>query len=466
MLLGATDSLAATLASATHPVTVVYERESDAALAQTALASAERAWTRLVDELGYAAPWTHDREDVLRRGMTFAIAKTGLGPKTAVAHRGLDVPATPQCDCSATLTIDWDTPNESAIVDELAFHELIHATQYASDCTAAPSAYEGVTVAAEAKEYGATEFVRGVVGQFQAFPEYPLDYWTMHMPCFSGEPCFPYQLGAALFPLYLVDRFEDGDARALPKFFASFAKKGTAVVQAPMPFCEGETNDWLAIVRRYVEAKGVRFDDALGELSVWRLVIGKDDDGAHFREGKGLPPVAIAARHAASAAAEGELDAYEHGSRYIELEGARAGARVTVRVSADRAATWRAHVVMMRKNAPAVVAPVELRDAMGRADVTMPEGLTRAVLVVTHIDDGEHLAEARDYASKRRFLYWIAPTVDDASDGGAEEASAAAEGAEDGGGCRAAPSTPSSGAPFAAVAAIAVAWMASRRRRT
>jgi hypothetical protein len=396
------------LKSKALPVTVTFEDAAKAELATTVLAAAERAWTRLVVDLGYVAPWTGGGASPIERGIQLRIGSTGLGAGSAIARWGSNVADTPVCDCSASIIVEATTPPNDDTIAEAVFHELVHATQYASDCTEAPSAYEGFAVAAQAKEFPSSRMVPGVVAQFQKFPEYPLDYWTMHMPCDAKEPCFPYQLGAALFPLYLVERFEGGDARALGVLFSTFGQAGTTTVGPPHPTCRGaEGPSWLDGVRRFVEAHGATFDDAFDEFTRWRAVTGQHDDGRHFAAGASLPEPAVAATRALDTAFAGELDVREYGSRYIALGGVGALEARTwrFRVSGDPAARWRASVVVGRAGNEVAHTPLAFTGSDGETVVIFPAEATWAVLVVAQLDDGAHAADAMDYDSSRRFRY-------------------------------------------------------------
>ncbi len=403
---------AETLESTELPITVVYEDAKEAELGRAVLAHAEHAWSRLIVDLGYATPATGGGASAPVRGMSFRIAPTGLGPGTAITERGVDLPDTPACDCSSSIVIDAGTPVASADLASTVFHELVHATQYAIDCTEAPSAYEGFAVAAVAKEVPRDASVAGVVGQFQRFPEYSLDYWTMHMPCDGKEPCFPYQLGAALFPLYLVDRFEGGDPRALGALFGTFGQPGTVVPRLPKPSCSNrEGPSWLDGVRRFLELHGTTFDDAFDEFTRWRAITGAHDDAKHFAGGASLPEPAIAKEHALDGAFEGLLYVYEWGTRYVELVGIDTAPARTWRfeVSGAAAARWRASLLVWRDGHPIEPTPLVFSGAGGEASVTFPADATRALLIVSQLDDGAHEAEAMDYVKARSFHYAGAP---------------------------------------------------------
>lgn len=451
---GSSRALAAeTLTSKDRPVSVVYDAESDAELAKAALAAGEKAYARLFTELGWSAPWSGGKGAPFERGVRIRIASTGLGAGTAVAERGSDIADTPVCDCSGSVVVDRGTSPTSDELEATVFHEMVHVSQYATDCTEAPSAYEGFAVAAEVKEYPDATFVRNVISAFQAFPEYPLDYWTMHMPCDRKEPCFPYQLGAALFPLYLVDRFEGGDPRALAKLFGSFGQPGTAIMRPPSPTCSSEyAPSWLDGVRHFLEAHGTTFEAAFDEFTRWRAITGPQDDGAHYSKGALLPVPAVAATHAldAGAAFEGELDVREYGTRYIGLSGADVTRERawTFRITGDAAARWTASVIVWRAGQPTTDAPIRFTGAEGEGVAMLPEGTTRAMLVVAQLDDGSHSADAMDYDNARRFTYSARPVTAPAASPAA--APDAAEGDLDAGGCALAPLAPR--APLAPLA--------------
>lgn len=411
----ARDARGDTLASEVWPVRVTFAPEHEP-LASDVLAAAEKAWERQIIELGYPPPFTLGEPPEL--GMVFQIDATGLGPGAAVVQWVADVPSTPITDCSAVVVVDSATPAGSAGIYEAVFHELNHATQYATDCTEPPSAYEGFTVAAVRAEIADSTIVPWVVEQFQAFPEYPLDYWTMTFPCDGSVPCFPYQLGAALFPTFLMDRYGGGEPAFLADVFARFAQHGSTVIGPPHPHATtGNDPSWFEGVAEMLGEHDTSFADAFCEFSSWRAVVGDHDDGAHFSRGHEIaePPISASVRLDDPPA---PFAVYEYGSRYFEIlhEPATAEDGWNLTISGDPEASWCASILEWRADGSVVRSLLPFAGATGSSSLSNHAETVRTVLVVSQLQDDSHIPDEMDYASLRSFTFRfdpVAPTPPD-----------------------------------------------------
>ncbi|HOX43999.1 MAG TPA: hypothetical protein PK668_10400 [Myxococcota bacterium] len=408
---------AAELASIEVPVWVEY-RAGEEALARATLAAAEAAWPRLFVELGHAAPWTLDAAGAEVRGMRLRLGATPMGADGAMVEWQADVPGTPACDCSATVLVDRTTSPDSALLAEGVLHELVHAGQYAVDCTEAPTVYEAFALASLFHERPDSPVVRFGLREFQRFPERPLDLFTLDMPCDGLRPCFGYVLGAGLFPLFLVDRFAGGDPAALAGLFAACGQDGQTRVGPPHPRCEPANHpDWLEGVDLWLRSRGSSFPEAFAEFACARAVAGARDDGAHFTRGGELPEPALTHVHG-ELPAEGTLSLFELGSGYVELPlPAPAGLRLAL--EADPAAGWAASVLAWRAGQAVSRQGIEVVDGRAGLELALAPGVDRLLLVLAQLHDGQHAPDDMDYSQVRRVSYRV-EALASAPDGGAD----------------------------------------------
>ena len=390
------------IVSSTYPVRVEFEPEHEA-LATAVLGSAERAWQREIVELGYPPPFT--RGDPPKVGMLFEIKSTGLGAGAGMAHWEDDVASTPNSDCSGIVVIDSATLPDDEGLDETVFHELNHTTQYATDCTEPPSAYEGFTIAAVRDEFPDSDIVPWVIEQFQQFPEYPLDYWTMTFPCSGSQPCFPYQLGAALFPMYLMDRYGQSEPEVLVDIFGRFAQDGSTIISPPHPHCTMPNHpNWFEGVEAFLLEHGVTFADAFCEFSAWRAIVGEYDDGGHFSRGDEIAPPRVSASIAPTDATL-PFEVHEYGSRYIEVNADPAlpsnGWRVSV--SANPGAIWCGSVLNWHQDGSVTREPLVFEGGQGRGELADLAQVSRTLLVVSQQQDDSHVPDDKNYAQVRSF---------------------------------------------------------------
>jgi len=452
LLLGA-PSGAAELASELAPVWVEYQAGEEA-LALATLAAAEAAWPRLFVELGHATPWTLDPGGAAVRGARIRLGATPMGAGGAMAEWQADVPATPACDCSATVLVDRATSPESELLAEGVLHELIHAGQYAVDCTEAPAVYEAFALASLFHERPDSPVVRLGLREFQRFPERPLDLFTLDMPCDGLRPCFGYVLGAGLFPLFLIERFEGGDPAALAPLFATFGQAGEALVGPPHPRCEpANAPDWLEGVDAWLRARGSSFPEAFAEFACARAVTGAHDDGATFSRGGEIPAPVVGRAHP-WLPAEGTRSLFELGSAYVELP-LPAPAGLRIELEADRAAAWTAALLVWRAGQPVERLPIALVEGRAVAELAVAPGATRLLLAIAQLHDGEHDPDRMDFTQLRQVRYRVealAGPADGGVDGGEGQ-----DPPEDGAGC----ATPGPAAPWS----LALLLLGVRRRR-
>lgn len=373
------------------------------------LEAADDAWQKQVVEAGFPAPFTTD--DVTQPpfpGLYIYIGDTGMGGGGYTDFLN-DIAISPQADCAAMVMIDAQNPPDY-VVSTVA-HEFNHATQMATDCVEAISAWENFATAVEHYYFPDEWAVPYFVETFQNNPEYPIDYWKN--PNSESELIY-YQYGASLFPTFLRERYANGDVKFLRNVWYSFAQAGK--VTCGIFGCNSDQPnepDWFTGLDNVLQANGSSFDEAFDEFSVWRAITGSRDDGFHFAEGSFWAEVATAATHyLKQGAAQGSFDVREYGSRYIELRTDGFTGPVHVQVNVDTAATWSASVLSWRKSEPVQRTVLPFKDGHAELYVDSAQGLQRMMLAVSQHKDATHLPDKLEYTTKRVFDY----VVDDDTD--------------------------------------------------
>jgi MYXO-CTERM domain-containing protein len=391
--------------SQTLPLRVYYQTDGDKPTAAAALKAAEQAWQQQVVQVGYPQPFTGDlNTSEPLPGLWIYVADTGVegGGYTDWLQ---DIPTTPISDCSSYVVID--DQNSGADIDTVVAHEFNHTTQMATDCVEAISAWENFTTAVEVHYFPNDWTFTYFVGSFQRYPEYPLDYWS---DPYGGEDIAYYQYGAALFPIYLQERFGGGNVTTLRDFWYSFAQQGTLKCSHAGCFSDKPNNpNWFQGTDNVLKTRGSNFEEAFDEFSVWRAITGMHDDHQHFKHGSEYEGVAIAREHSlAMLPVNGEaLDVYEYGSRYIRLTPDGQWGEVHFSVTVDPDAAWSASLLLGRFGLPVQRLPMSFTN--GRADLNVPSfsGVSWAILVVSQHADSSHNPDDMEYGTARAFSYVI-----------------------------------------------------------
>jgi MYXO-CTERM domain-containing protein len=384
------------------PIRVYYPTEGDKPMAEYILPLAVDAWTRQVKDTGYMAPFTGDDKIAFTPGHWIYIGDTGMGGGGYTEWLE-DIPITPIADCSSRVVIDPMNGNEFLPI--VVAHEFNHATQMATDCIEAISAWENFANAADQYFVDDWQFPY-LIELFQKYPEYPIDYWQQGD---GQQELGYYQYGAAMFPIFLMERFGNGDIKMLRDLWASFAQAGTLSCS---PWgCNSDqpnTPNWFEGTDNVLKLHGSTFDEAFAEFSTWRAITDYRDDGKHFSKGSQYALVAAASTHSlTSLPVNGEFDVYEYGSRYVELTPDSYKGKVHVQVKVDPEAKWSAALLLGRPNQPVERVPLDFVKSV--ADLYLPtmSGVMWSVLAVSQYSEGQHNPDDQDYNMWRLFSYVV-----------------------------------------------------------
>ena len=393
------------LESSSLPLRVYYQTEADQPLAQQVLIAAELAWQKQVVELSYPKPYTAaNYTDPAVPGLYLYVGDTGMGGG-GFTEWIRNVPDTPQADCSARVAID--SANYEGDVAFVVAHEFNHATQMATDCVEAISAWENFATASGDYFYPGDWTTQYFIQAFQQYPEMPVDYWQN--PDGSSDLSY-FQYGASLFPIFLRDRFGKGSQVLLRDAWYSFAQEGTVTCSFFGCVADKPNDpDWFKGLDNMLHLHGSTFDDAFDEFAAWRAITGSRDDGFHFQSGSSIGEVSTAATHyLKQGGAKGKLDVHEYGSRYIELRTDGYSGPVHVQVKPDAAASWSVSLLSWRKAEP-VERRATVLPAGESADVYVAsaQGIQRMMLVVSQRKDATHLPDEQEYETTREFEYVV-----------------------------------------------------------
>ena len=257
------------LASATYPVLVHYREPAEQHEAERVLAYVEHAWQLEVDVIGFRPPrpdegacGPDDRFDVF----------VWRDKEECFVDVIADDPSTPYDDRLAFLVVDPYGPYGGDLLAATVAHELNHACQSADDWEDAPAIYEMTSVLMEEAVYGDDNGYQQLSQDFQDRPDWSIDRDDQYKTWFM--------YGAALYLMYLRDRFFDGGY--------TFAAQMWLAMRNPAGDNEP---DFADAIDGLLQPFGTKFVETVPEFARWRWFTGAHADGAHLAEGAALPSV-------------------------------------------------------------------------------------------------------------------------------------------------------------------------------
>ena len=307
------------VASATLPVRVHYRTPAQAALASDVLGYLELGWAFEVGTLGFRPPLPDDGRCAADAAMDVFLWKNAPSVATDLVAEN---PDTPWFDGYPVIVLDTRGELAGDALDVTTVHELNHACQAADDWWDVSSAYEATATYVEDQIFDDDDDYLGILADFQAHPEWPVDYDDGY------DTYFMY--GAALYLHYLHERFFPDD----PAFIGRIWEGMRSVPPDNEPDFDDAIDDALSPWRR-------GFVDSLLEFARWRYYVGHLDDARHLAEAGAFPDEA-AVRIAATlddAHPATPIGVMLLGANYIALDAAGTTATVTLS-NADDAPIW------------------------------------------------------------------------------------------------------------------------------
>jgi MYXO-CTERM domain-containing protein len=375
--------------SSTYPLRIHYTNSAGPAVAQQALASAEAAWQLQVVEMGFPAPVTEDENGNRIPGLWFYLDPDAGGDYPLAIG---DNPDTPQSDCTMRAVIK--SIGDSGYLDTVIAHEMNHALQMTADCGESPFGWENTSIAINVLSKPEDPlFAAYFLPTFQQFPYNGVDclFW-------ANQEKSRFHYGAALFSLFLEDRYAGFDGKLLASFWNAAMQDGSVVSVSLSGSVLDVPNDPNLIDAMRVVLGDVTFEEAVTEFARWRWFVGGRDDGQHFTLGASWTGSEVAIDTALGLDQLPVMQGTpvnllnDYGSAFVELtlRGADAEHGVTFDFGGDPSVGWSADVLLLKSDRTADVKTMELVDGQG---TLLLDGLTdyqSAVLVVTNLGNEAH----------------------------------------------------------------------------
>lgn len=396
------------------PVRVYYSGGAPQAQADSLLAEIEKAWAVEIVELGFATP-LRVLDGAIVPGFHIHITKTA--PSVGYTFEVLgDHPATPAADCAILGVVNKDYLKSQIYYQDAAWHVLNHAALHAVDCL--ERSVPTNDIFSIGLQHLRSEIPPGYfkleTETFQAFPEYPLDAMG------RGSADMYYPFGAALFAVFLDQRYGLGDGRLLAEIWCRTAQPGH-IVEVDTQNTELVTADvendptWFDAVDLTLADKGASLAAAYREFAVWRLLVGKYDDGKHYRDAARYAVPALSRTHVAADLPVSNLHPAKKvgnwGTSYVMLDpaGVPANQAVLVRFWGYKPHRWAAQAVCIRSGGEeARVLPLELDATNLGTRLVDPTGCQALVLVAENLSTDAYVPDNFDWGLEGDFIYSIA----------------------------------------------------------
>ena len=248
-----------TLASASFPLLVHYNRPQDAARAQMVLDYAELSWQVQVVELGFRSPQLPDGEDGPE--LDIYLSNVGAGQAYAEVVSWQDqVLGDTYNSAAAYMVVDQDLPE--AWIPSYVAHEFNHVLQWGTDFSEMTlPLWEGVAVAAQDWTLGADAGNWALdVDSFQEAPWLPALVGDSYQSWYQWSVGPYYEYGSALWVMHLDEVVGTGDGS-----FGALLWEHAAQ--------EGLPNE-PDVVDAFAATAGVDLGEALNDLARTRWLVG------------------------------------------------------------------------------------------------------------------------------------------------------------------------------------------------
>jgi MYXO-CTERM domain-containing protein len=351
--------------------------------AERVLEAAAKAYTIEVEEWGFWPPAVEPGTGPFRM---FLMHAGGAAGYTAPYLEDL---TTPHSDAFSYVVIDPSL--EGSHLDATVAHELNHASQVSMDVSELHSFMENTASYVEIPVVPeSTADAAALFPYFQDHPYRPVEYKLL-----GGSDGYEY--GGALWPLFLVHHYGDGDPAWLVDVWKRTVQVGT--VNEP---------DYFDAIDAMLAAEGGTAE-AVKRLSRFRFFVGAFDDGKHLPFAGDWTGAEVATQRTVSPA---QLPLYDarpdqstgpqpNGCNYVELDPeASLDFPVAFTFRGGPAALWDVSVLKLDASSTAIQMP--LTDGKGELSIEV-DGLERVMLVICHVmppgyDPDDRLWEPADYS--------------------------------------------------------------------
>ena len=377
-----------------YPIRIFYETEEDLEMAEAVLEASEQGFAAQVELLGWTAPTTEEDGEPLAR-LDVYIHETPYGASgycEPLAGNGL----TSWTDALVRCAID--SRNDPAGLAETVQHELHHALQFSEDAIEFPAAYEMFCIHTISSLIEDNWEWMYFVPHFQDAPYLPI-FWMTRM-----NPYYHY--GTGLFAQFLDERYGAGDARLAVRFWQAARQDGDVEVIDWYAISDAPNDpDLFDVIRQYLrDEHDSTFEEALIEFAEWRLLLGENDDGAHFERGMfwsgAEPTMDISFDATELPVAEEPLSSppMPSGTSYVQVltDGLEGPERLKFTVDLADDTRWAVQAFGLRSPAEAVVESAEVVEHHAEIVFTAA-GYDSVVFAVTNLGVGDLDPASADY---------------------------------------------------------------------
>lgn len=388
------------ITSAVRPLRVWFDPDhpNSAAIAPAVLEQLELAWDVQVDQLGFREPVLPDAAE----GPELDVYLLDYQPFAAfvIADSYMTDPlyGDGYNSASSYMVIDRGLPLNA--VPSYVAHEFNHVLQYATDWSEPTlPIWEGCATAAQ--KWTVAELGRwdSEVDSFQEAPWYPALTGDSYTIWYESGLGYNYEYGAALWVMWLDERFYDGAGAGGVALWEAAANEGLS--QEP-----DAVDAFAAVV-------GLPLPEALNEMAFARIFTGDDwaegglVDAAAWGPARAVPKTALTLPVAAQAADPAPMIT---GSVYYSLDLA-AVEPGTLTIAAESASGLVTGVAVAVWDASGAVTTHRAVGAMAEVQIPVTGALDRAVIGVTNAGppgwDGDD--EAYVPGDQRLSASWAAP---------------------------------------------------------
>jgi hypothetical protein len=370
--------------SESYPIRVYYDRDADIATARQLLADSEAAWQVQVEGLGWTAPTAAEADGTPVGRLDIYLADIEYGGMcTPVGNNDLTTWTDALTYCIVSRAEDRETLGATVA------HEISHALEFAEDAIEFFNSFEMFTVHTTHVLVPEDPYWLYFLQPFQASP-----HLAIHLPSMTEQL---YHFGSGLFAQYLDERFGDGDATLAPRLWQAARQDGVVeVVEYYVVSRTPNEPDLFDVIDSLLaEEHGSSLREALSEFAVWRLLVGENDDGAHFRGGwawrNAEPGMAQSWDGNELPVPETEIPTPPEptGTAYVQVRTDQLEGAGQVRASFDLGlgTEWTVQAIrMLGEETPAEVVRAEIVD--GRAELLVEiDGARAVVFAVTNLGD-------------------------------------------------------------------------------
>lgn len=249
------------------PLRIHWAEGVDQAYCLTMLKTAEVAWERMFNEMGFMAPLSDLGEGGSHAFDVYIVTnlQPGIGGYTSFSGFNED---TPHADAYGYVVFAHDL--KPRYLRGVVAHELFHASQMAYDWWEDVSFMEASSTWIVDHVFDDEDLYWKYYSWYNRQPWKALDFISL---------ADPYQYGAGMFLQFLDEHYGQGDG--------SFVRAVWELSVQNDPINEP---DFFDAIDALLKQQGQSFEKAFHDFGTWRVLVGPMDDSRHFAEGSTWGP--------------------------------------------------------------------------------------------------------------------------------------------------------------------------------